>query len=110
MGRFRSRAHIETSRRKNGDYSINTGKRSARTVVHYDGKSYGIDMFRNFRYSPAAMKRFLQDFAEPPAYSTTFAPIASAGTGIRGASSRTCRASRAAKRSFSRRHGFSTTK
>ncbi|AOI88710.1 multidrug ABC transporter ATPase [Burkholderia pseudomultivorans] len=50
-------ARIEKSRRKNGDYSTD-GKRTARTVVHYDGKSYGIDMFRNFWYSPAAMQRF----------------------------------------------------
>ncbi|WP_408581479.1 PA3715 family protein [Burkholderia cenocepacia] len=50
-------AHITKTQRKNGDYS-DTGKRTARTIVHYDGKSYGIDMFRNFWYSPAAMKRF----------------------------------------------------
>ncbi|WP_175975073.1 multidrug ABC transporter ATPase [Burkholderia sp. BCC1047] len=50
-------AHITQTQRKNGDYS-DTGKRTARTIVHYDGKSYGIDMFRNFWYSPAAMKRF----------------------------------------------------
>ncbi|AOL06623.1 MULTISPECIES: multidrug ABC transporter ATPase [Burkholderia] len=50
-------AHIAKTQRKDGDYS-ETGKRTARTIVHYDGKSYGIDMFRNFWYSPAAMKRF----------------------------------------------------
>lgn len=50
-------AHITKTQRKDGDYS-DTGKRTARTVVHYDGKTYGIDMFRNFWYSPAAMKRF----------------------------------------------------
>ncbi|HEM7879883.1 multidrug ABC transporter ATPase [Burkholderia contaminans] len=50
-------AHITKTQRKDGDYS-ETGKRTARTIVHYDGKSYGIDMFRNFWYSPAAMKRF----------------------------------------------------
>ncbi len=50
-------AHITKTQRKNGDYS-DTGKRTARTIVHYDGKSYGIDMFRNFWYSPAAMQRF----------------------------------------------------
>ncbi|WP_071332791.1 multidrug ABC transporter ATPase [Burkholderia contaminans] len=50
-------AHITKSQRKDRDYS-DTGKRTARTVVHYDGKTYGIDMFRNFWYSPAAMKRF----------------------------------------------------
>ncbi|MGN7980248.1 multidrug ABC transporter ATPase [Burkholderia sp. 22313] len=50
-------AHITKTQRKDGDYS-DTGKRTARTIAHYDGKSYGIDMFRNFWYSPAAMKRF----------------------------------------------------
>jgi hypothetical protein len=50
-------AHITKSQRKNGAYA-DTGKRTARTIVHYDGKTYGIDMFRNFWYSPAAMKRF----------------------------------------------------
>ncbi|OXI95996.1 MULTISPECIES: multidrug ABC transporter ATPase [Burkholderia] len=50
-------AHITKTQRKDGDYS-ETGKRTARTIVHYDGKSYGIDMFRNFWYSPAAMQRF----------------------------------------------------
>jgi len=50
-------AHVTKTQRKDGDYS-DTGKRTARTIVHYDGKSYGIDMFRNFWYSPAAMQRF----------------------------------------------------
>ncbi|MBY8603650.1 multidrug ABC transporter ATPase [Burkholderia arboris] len=50
-------AHITKSQRKDNEYS-DTGKRTARTIVHYDGKTYGIDMFRNFWYSPAAMKRF----------------------------------------------------
>ncbi|MCA8271206.1 multidrug ABC transporter ATPase [Burkholderia sp. AU30280] len=50
-------AHITKSQRKDRDYS-ETGKRTARTIVRYDGKTYGIDMFRNFWYSPAAMKRF----------------------------------------------------
>ena len=50
-------AHITKSQRKDREYS-DTGKRTARTTVHYDGKTYGIDMFRNFWYSPAAMKRF----------------------------------------------------
>ena len=50
-------AHITKTQRKDGDYS-DTGKRTARTIAHYDGKSYGIDMFRNFWYSTAAMKRF----------------------------------------------------
>ncbi|CAB3746933.1 multidrug ABC transporter ATPase [Burkholderia puraquae] len=34
------------------------GKRTVRTIVKYDGKSYGIDMFRDFWYSPASKKRF----------------------------------------------------
>ncbi|MDN7930389.1 multidrug ABC transporter ATPase [Burkholderia metallica] len=50
-------AHVTQSQRKDREYS-DTGKRTTRTIVHYDGKSYGIDMFRNFWYSPAAMKRF----------------------------------------------------
>ncbi|WP_338639750.1 multidrug ABC transporter ATPase [Burkholderia pyrrocinia] len=50
-------AHITGTQRKDRDYA-ETGKRTARTIVHYDGKSYGIDMFRNFWYSPGAMKRF----------------------------------------------------
>ncbi|QTD93923.1 multidrug ABC transporter ATPase [Burkholderia anthina] len=50
-------AHITKTQRKDGDYA-DTGKRTARTIVHYDGKTYGIDMFRNFWYSPVAMKRF----------------------------------------------------
>lgn len=40
-------AHITQTQRKDGDYS-DTGERTARTIVKYDGKSYGIDMFRNF--------------------------------------------------------------
>ncbi|WP_412024772.1 multidrug ABC transporter ATPase [Burkholderia cepacia] len=31
-------------------------KRPIRTIVRYDGKTYGIDMFRNFWYPPSAMK------------------------------------------------------
>ncbi|WP_412527809.1 multidrug ABC transporter ATPase [Burkholderia lata] len=31
-------------------------KRPARTIVRYDGKSYGIDMFRNFWYPPSVVK------------------------------------------------------
>ncbi|CAB3967650.1 multidrug ABC transporter ATPase [Burkholderia cenocepacia] len=50
-------AHITKTQRKDGEYS-DTGKRTARTIVHYDGKTYGIDMFQNFWYSPAAMKHF----------------------------------------------------
>lgn len=46
-------AHITQSQRKNGDYA-DTGKRVARTVLKYDGKSYGIDMFRNFWYPTSA--------------------------------------------------------
>ncbi|AXF25201.1 multidrug ABC transporter ATPase [Burkholderia pyrrocinia] len=48
-------AHITKTQRKDNEYS-DTGKRTARTVVRYDGKSYGIDMFRNLWYSPSAMK------------------------------------------------------
>ncbi|MFP3559924.1 multidrug ABC transporter ATPase, partial [Paraburkholderia sp. SIMBA_049] len=48
---------VTKTQRKDGDYS-ETGKRTARTVVKYDGQSYGIDMFRDFWYSPAARKRF----------------------------------------------------
>ncbi|RQR35932.1 MULTISPECIES: multidrug ABC transporter ATPase [unclassified Burkholderia] len=48
-------AHITKTQRKDGDYS-DTGKRTARTVVKYDGKSYGIDMFRTFWYSPDVQK------------------------------------------------------
>jgi hypothetical protein len=42
----------------NDDKQPDAGKRTVHTVVKYDGKTYGIDMFRNFWYSPAAMKRF----------------------------------------------------
>ncbi|WP_321782714.1 multidrug ABC transporter ATPase [Burkholderia pyrrocinia] len=48
-------AHITKTQRKDGDYS-DTGTRTARTMVRYDGKTYGIDMFRNFWYPPSAMK------------------------------------------------------
>jgi len=48
-------ARITKTQRKDGEYS-DTGKRTARTVVRYDGKSYGIDMFRTFWYPPSAMK------------------------------------------------------
>jgi len=46
-------AHITQSQRKDGDYT-DTGKRVARTVLKYDGQSYGIDMFRNFWYPTSA--------------------------------------------------------
>lgn len=46
-------AHITQTQRKNGDYA-DTGKRTARTVLKYDGQSYGIDMFRNFWYPTSA--------------------------------------------------------
>ena len=46
-------AHITQTQRKNGDYA-DTGKRVARTVLKYDGQSYGIDMFRNFWYPTSA--------------------------------------------------------
>lgn len=29
---------------------VDTGKRTKRVVLKYDGKSYGVDMFRNFWY------------------------------------------------------------
>ncbi|KWH41198.1 hypothetical protein [Burkholderia stagnalis] len=41
-------AHVEPPSRKD--------KRTIRTIVRYDGKSYGIDMFRNFWYPSSAMK------------------------------------------------------
>jgi hypothetical protein len=41
-------AHITLEQRKAGGESSETGKRTARTVLHYDGKSYGVDMFRRF--------------------------------------------------------------
>ncbi|RQR26115.1 multidrug ABC transporter ATPase [Burkholderia sp. Bp9143] len=50
-------AHVTQTKREDGNYS-DTGHRIARTVVKYDGKSYGIDMFRTFWYSPEALKRF----------------------------------------------------
>lgn len=50
-------AHVTQTKREDGNYS-ETGKRTARTVVKYDGKSYGLDMFRTFWYSPEALKRF----------------------------------------------------
>ncbi|KAB0654227.1 multidrug ABC transporter ATPase [Burkholderia diffusa] len=50
-------AHVTETKRADGNYS-DTGKRTARTIVRYDGKSYGIDMFRTFWYSPEALKRF----------------------------------------------------
>ncbi|WP_041490972.1 hypothetical protein [Burkholderia cepacia] len=48
-------AHITQTQREDGNYS-DTGKRTARTIVRYDGKSYGIDMFRTFWYPRSAMK------------------------------------------------------
>ncbi|MBN3835974.1 multidrug ABC transporter ATPase [Burkholderia sp. Ac-20344] len=50
-------AHV-TSMESDDDKHPDAGKRTVRTVVKYDGKSYGIDMFRDFWYSPTAMKRF----------------------------------------------------
>ncbi|WP_322088843.1 multidrug ABC transporter ATPase [Burkholderia sp. BCC1999] len=50
-------AHV-TDMESDDKKDSSAGKRTVRTVVKYDGKSYGIDMFRNFWYSPAAMKRF----------------------------------------------------
>lgn len=46
-------AHITQTQRKNNEYA-DTGKRTARTVLKYDGKSYGSDMFRNFWYPDSA--------------------------------------------------------
>lgn len=46
-------AHITQTQRKDGDYT-DTGKRVARTVLKYDGRSYGIDMFRDFWYPTSA--------------------------------------------------------
>jgi hypothetical protein len=48
-------ARITQIERKNGDFN-DTGKRTARTVLRYDGRSYGSDMFRTFWY-PAALRK-----------------------------------------------------
>ncbi|MFA8395220.1 multidrug ABC transporter ATPase [Burkholderia ubonensis] len=48
-------ARITKTQRKDNAYS-DTGKRTARTIVRYDGKSYGIDMFRNFWYPRSAIQ------------------------------------------------------
>jgi hypothetical protein len=45
----------ETIRDDQDDYHDGT-VRSARTVLHYDGKSYGTDMFRTFWYSDSVKK------------------------------------------------------
>ncbi|NIE57876.1 MULTISPECIES: multidrug ABC transporter ATPase [unclassified Burkholderia] len=50
-------AHVATME-SDDDKDSGTGKRTVRTIVKYDGKSYGIDMFRDFWYSPASQKRF----------------------------------------------------
>ncbi|MGS0897440.1 multidrug ABC transporter ATPase [Burkholderia stagnalis] len=50
-------AHVAKMENDDDKYQ-DAGKRTVRTVVRYDGKSYGSDMYRNFWYSPAAMKRF----------------------------------------------------
>ncbi|WP_322056498.1 multidrug ABC transporter ATPase [Paraburkholderia sp. J63] len=42
-------AHIVRSRLENRDWA-DIGKRTKRVVLKYDGKSYGIDMFRDFWY------------------------------------------------------------
>ncbi len=42
-------AHITENVRKNGQFADGR-RRTARDVLKYDGKSYGIDMFRNFWY------------------------------------------------------------
>lgn len=48
-------ARITKTQRKDNAYS-DTGNRTARTIVRYDGKSYGIDMFRNFWYPRSAIQ------------------------------------------------------
>lgn len=40
------------------DKDSDKGKRTVRTIVKYNGKTYGIDMFHDFWYSPASKKRF----------------------------------------------------
>ncbi|KVS74062.1 hypothetical protein [Burkholderia cepacia] len=50
-------AHV-MSAESNDDKQPDEGKRTVRTVVKYDGKSYGSDMYRDFWYSPASKKRF----------------------------------------------------
>ncbi len=50
-------AHV-ANMESDDDKDSGTGKRTVRTIVKYDGKSYGIDMFRDFWYSPASRKRF----------------------------------------------------
>lgn len=42
-------AHITRNQLQNQDW-VQTGKRTKRIVLKYDGKSYGVDMFRNFWY------------------------------------------------------------
>ncbi len=50
-------AHV-ANMENDDDKDSGTGKRTVRMIVKYDGKSYGIDMFRDFWYSPASKKRF----------------------------------------------------
>ncbi|WP_423394706.1 multidrug ABC transporter ATPase [Burkholderia sp. LMG 21824] len=50
-------AHVKNAE-SNDDKQPDAGKRTVRTVVKYDGKSYGSDMYRDFWYSPASKKRF----------------------------------------------------
>jgi len=50
-------AHVMNAE-SNDDKQPDAGKRTVRTVVKYDGKSYGSDMYRDFWYSSATMKRF----------------------------------------------------
>lgn len=50
-------ATITQTQRKNGDYS-DTGKRVERTVLTYDGTSYGNDMFRNFWYPKSVRQQW----------------------------------------------------
>ncbi|HHX4059987.1 MAG: multidrug ABC transporter ATPase [Burkholderia contaminans] len=50
-------AHVMNAE-SNDDKQPDAGKRTVRTVVKYDGKSYGSDMYRDFWYSPASKRRF----------------------------------------------------
>ncbi|OXI58096.1 multidrug ABC transporter ATPase [Burkholderia sp. AU27893] len=50
-------AHVMNAE-SNDDKQPDAGKRTVRTIVKYDGKSYGSDMYRDFWYSPASKKRF----------------------------------------------------
>jgi hypothetical protein len=50
-------AHVVRSELKNKDW-VDIGKRTKRIVLHYDGKTYGVNMFRDFWYpADSVMKR-----------------------------------------------------